>query len=88
MYVPSGYQIGGVTMIVPRDHVRSTEMGLEDARRFVITAGVRSTAAAVAETSAPAELPAAGRLNADQSVERCPLQPQAAGGLQAFGRKR
>jgi len=87
VYVPFGYQIGGVTMIVPRECVRPIEMSLEDAMRFVITAGVRSTAAGGAATSASPELPTIGRLNADQSVARRPLQPKAAGEFQTFGPK-
>lgn len=78
VYVPFGYQIGGVTMIVPRDRVRPIEMSLEDAMRFVITAGVRSTAG-VPDASASEDRLEVARLPADESVARCSLRSQRAG---------
>ncbi|HRQ74896.1 MAG TPA: DUF502 domain-containing protein [Phycisphaerales bacterium] len=42
VYVPYSYQIGGFTLIVPRDHVQPLDMSLEDAMRFVVTAGVKA----------------------------------------------
>ncbi len=41
VYVPYSYQIGGYTLIVPRDYVELLDMPLEDAMRFVVTAGVK-----------------------------------------------
>jgi uncharacterized membrane protein len=40
VYLPMSYQLGGFTMIVPRDSVRELQMSVEDALRFCVTAGV------------------------------------------------
>jgi len=40
VYVPYSYQIGGFTLIVPRRQIQPLDMRLEDAMRFVVTAGV------------------------------------------------
>ncbi|MBI5864249.1 MAG: DUF502 domain-containing protein [Planctomycetes bacterium] len=86
VYVPFGYQIGGVTMIVPRERVRPIDMSLEDAMRFVITAGVRSTAG-VPDASAPkGRLEIAG-LHADESVARRSLRSRSAVELQTLAPK-
>jgi uncharacterized membrane protein len=39
------YQIGGFTIVVPKERVRDLAMSVEDALRFCVTAGVgqRST---------------------------------------------
>lgn len=42
VYLPMSYQIGGFTVFVPRDRVEAIDMNLEDAMRFVLTAGVNS----------------------------------------------
>jgi uncharacterized membrane protein len=42
VYLPYSYQVGGVTLIVPREHVRPIDMSLEDAMRFIVTAGVKN----------------------------------------------
>ena len=39
VFIPLSYQVGGVTMMVPRSVVRPIEMSVEDAMRFVVTAG-------------------------------------------------
>ncbi|HKJ72321.1 MAG TPA: DUF502 domain-containing protein [Gammaproteobacteria bacterium] len=44
VYVPMSYQIGGHTLVVPRDRVRPVDMSFEDAMRFVLTAGVGRSA--------------------------------------------
>jgi len=44
VYVPYSYQIGGFTLIVPRDQVQPLDMRLEDAFRFILTRGVRAGA--------------------------------------------
>lgn len=46
VYLPMSYQIGGFTVLVPKQRVRDLEMSTEDALRFCVTAGVRSTAEA------------------------------------------
>lgn len=40
VYFPMSYQIGGYTIFVPRDRVTPVNMGMEDAMRFVVTAGL------------------------------------------------
>lgn len=42
VYLPMSYQIGGFTVFIPRDRVEAIDMKLEDAMRFVLTAGVNS----------------------------------------------
>ena len=41
VYVPYSYQIGGLTVFVPRDRVQVLNMDLEDAMRFIVTAGAK-----------------------------------------------
>ena len=40
VYLPMSYQIGGYTVIVPRDQVTPVNMAREQAMRFVLTAGL------------------------------------------------
>jgi len=40
VYVPMSYQIGGFTLLVPRDRIRPLALGVEEAMRLVLTAGV------------------------------------------------
>ena len=42
VYLPMSYQIGGYTIFVPRSTVERMEMSVEDAMRFVLTAGMSS----------------------------------------------
>ena len=44
VYLPMAYSTGGMMLIVPRDRIQPLEMSLEDAMRFVITAGAKSGA--------------------------------------------
>ena len=44
VYVPYSYQIGGFTLIVPRERVQPLDMHLEDAMRFIVTAGAKAGA--------------------------------------------
>ena len=43
VYLPMSYQIGGYTVFVPRSTVERMEMSVEDAMRFVLTAGMSSS---------------------------------------------
>jgi uncharacterized membrane protein len=43
VYVPYSYQIGGYTLVVPREQVQALDMSLEDAMRFIVTAGVKTS---------------------------------------------
>lgn len=42
VYIPMSYQIGGFTMFIPRSRIEAIDMKLEEAMRFVLTAGVNS----------------------------------------------
>lgn len=46
VYVPFSYQIGGFTVILPSERVEPLEMSLEDAMRFIVTAGATGRDAA------------------------------------------
>jgi uncharacterized membrane protein len=44
VYLPMSYQIGGYTVLLPRRYLTPVKMGMEEAMRFLITAGLsRST---------------------------------------------
>ncbi|MCF8062271.1 MAG: DUF502 domain-containing protein [Deltaproteobacteria bacterium] len=40
VYIPMSYQTGGHTVTVPRSRVRAVDMGLDQAMRFALTAGM------------------------------------------------
>ncbi|MFA9461160.1 DUF502 domain-containing protein [Thiohalorhabdus methylotrophus] len=40
VYVPLGFQIGGHTLVLPRQYVEPLAMSFEDAMRFSLTAGI------------------------------------------------
>lgn len=40
VYLPMSYQLGGFTIVVPKDRVRELAMSVEAALRFCVTAGV------------------------------------------------
>jgi uncharacterized membrane protein len=42
VYLPMSYQVGGYTVIVPRDSVKPVEMSREDAMKFILTAGLKT----------------------------------------------
>lgn len=42
VFFPYSYQVGGLTMIVPRGSVQPLDMALEDAMRFIVTAGAKA----------------------------------------------
>jgi uncharacterized membrane protein len=42
VYFPMSYQLGGFTVLLPRDRLRPLDLGVEDAMRQVLTAGVAS----------------------------------------------
>ena len=43
IYLPMSYQIGGYSIIVPRERIRPLDMPLEEAMRFILTAGIGET---------------------------------------------
>ncbi len=40
VYLPSSYSIGGITVIMSRENITEIDMSVEDALRFIATAGV------------------------------------------------
>ena len=40
VYLPMSYQIGGYTLLVTRDKVTELDLGVEEAMRMVLTAGI------------------------------------------------
>ena len=43
VYLPMSYQIGGYTVMLPREQVQPLGMSLEDAMRYTLTAGVSAS---------------------------------------------
>jgi uncharacterized membrane protein len=56
VYLPMSYQVGGYTVIVPREAIHPVEMSREDAMKFILTAGLK-TAGAPRTHSAAARAP-------------------------------
>jgi uncharacterized membrane protein len=48
VYLPMSYQIGGYTVFLPQERVTPVAMSREDAMKFVLTAGLKSSALAPA----------------------------------------
>lgn len=42
VYVPFSYQIGGFTLMIKPEQIEPVDMSLEDAMRFIVTAGVKA----------------------------------------------
>ncbi len=40
VYLPMSYMVGGYTIFVPRENVRELDMSMDEAMRFVLTAGI------------------------------------------------
>ncbi len=40
VYLPMSYQVGGYTLMLPRDSVQSVDMSIDQAMRFAVTAGM------------------------------------------------
>ncbi len=43
VYIPLSYMIGGFAVLMPRSAIRVIDMGMEEAMRFVLTAGVTAS---------------------------------------------
>jgi uncharacterized membrane protein len=44
VYFPQSYQLGGMLLLVPRANIAPLDMNLEDALRFIVTAGAKAGA--------------------------------------------
>ena len=42
VYLPMSYQIGGYTLLVPREHLRKTDLSVDEGLKFALTAGLAS----------------------------------------------
>jgi uncharacterized membrane protein len=51
VYLPMSYQLGGFTVMVPRERAKRMAMSVEDALRFCVTAGVAQKASALPATA-------------------------------------
>ena len=40
VYLPMSYMVGGYTVLIPRSELRPLKMSMEEAMRFVLTAGI------------------------------------------------
>lgn len=58
VYLPMSYQVGGYTVILPRESVRPVDMSREDAMKFILTAGLKT---AGGPGTRPAAAPARAR---------------------------
>jgi uncharacterized membrane protein len=47
VYLPMSYQVGGYTVLVPRSACKPVDMSREDALKFILTAGLKSTSPAI-----------------------------------------
>ena len=45
VYLPMSYMVGGYTILVPRDDVQELDMSMDEAMRFVLTAGITGKSA-------------------------------------------
>jgi len=61
VYFPMSYQVGGYTLIVPRESVRPVAMSREDAMKFILTAGLKTAPKGAAPGTRPAAAPAPAR---------------------------
>ena len=55
VYLPMSYQLGGFTIMVPKDRVRPVDMKVDESLKFVLTAGVSSRTNGQARNAAPAK---------------------------------
>lgn len=53
VYLPMSYQIGGYTLLLPRSYLTPIDMGMEEAMRFLITAGMSRSPDHVAKPDVP-----------------------------------
>lgn len=51
VYLPMSYMIGGYALLVPRSALRPLDMTMDEAMRFILTAGVTGTTSSTADGS-------------------------------------
>jgi uncharacterized membrane protein len=61
VYLPMSYQVGGYTVMVPRESVRPVAMSREEAMKFILTAGLKTAPRGAAPGTRPAAAPAPAR---------------------------
>ncbi len=47
VYLPMSYQVGGYTVFVPKSSITPVDMSREDAMKFILTAGLKSSSPAI-----------------------------------------
>jgi uncharacterized membrane protein len=40
VYIPMSYMVGGFTLLIPRENIKPCKMSMDEAMRFVLTAGI------------------------------------------------
>ncbi|MGL1832249.1 DUF502 domain-containing protein [Rhodocyclaceae bacterium SMB388] len=53
VYLPMSYMIGGYALLVPRSALRPIDMSMDEAMRFILTAGVAGTAPPRSDPASP-----------------------------------
>jgi uncharacterized membrane protein len=61
VYLPMSYQVGGYTLIVPRESVKPIAMSREEAMKFILTAGLKTQGGGPRTRPAAAAAPARTR---------------------------
>src|SRR5688500_13509448 len=61
VYLPMSYQVGGYTLIMPRESAKPIEMSREDAMKFILTAGLKTAPQAAGRRTHSAAAPAPAR---------------------------
>jgi uncharacterized membrane protein len=46
VYIPMSYMIGGFTLLIPQKDIRPCQMNMDEAMRFVLTAGITGNSGA------------------------------------------
>lgn len=57
VYIPMSYMIGGFTLLIPREDIKPCNMSMDEAMRFVLTAGITGKSSNQNETTSSAMQP-------------------------------
>ena len=55
VYLPMSYMIGGFTLLIPKKDIKPCQMNMDEAMRFVLTAGITGQSNASGKTNAGAK---------------------------------
>src|SRR5690606_41431583 len=59
VYFPMSYQVGGYTVFMPKEALEPVDMTREDAMKFILTAGLKTTAPGATTAGSAESLPPA-----------------------------